>query len=139
MRSALTLKRKEKIRVAASFLLSCFYWYMLSKPKEKVYVIEMVGTAEKLLFDLAREAAEYVGVSPQHMQRCRNDNKVCGDYRIIGWKDRSYLVGTRMQTFELCWVRGKRFKVVGKNSFIEFGDARVVKDATELCIKGESL
>lgn len=28
MRSALTLKRKEKIRVAAGFLLSCFYMYV---------------------------------------------------------------------------------------------------------------
>lgn len=112
---------------------------MLRKPKEKVYVIEKVGTGEKVLFDLASGAAKHMGVTVQYMLRCRRNKEVCKDYRIKGWTKRFYMVGTKAGTFELCTAQAGRFWVVGKRDWMEFEDARVVKDATELCINGESL
>lgn len=112
---------------------------MLGKPKEKVYVIETVGTGEKVLFEAAGKAAEHIGVSVQHMQRCRRTGRVCDGYRVTGWRKRSYLVGTKVGTFELCNVENGGFRVVGKGGWIRFEDARVVKDATDLCMNGESL
>ena len=112
---------------------------MLRKPKEKVYAIEKVGTGEKVLFDLASEAARHIGVTVQYMLKCRRANEVCKEYRIIGWTKRFYMVGTKAGTYELCTAQAGRFWVVGKRDWMDFEDARVVKDATELCINGESL
>ena len=103
--------------------------------KEKCFVVERVSDRQdKVLFDTAKEAAEYIGMSPQYMRMCKKENRRCGEFCIVGWKSRFYLVGTKMGTFELCKVSGGRFCVVGKQVFIEFKDTRVVKDATELCI-----
>ena len=48
-------------------------------------------------------------------------------------------MGTKAGTFELCTAEDGEFRVVGKRDRMEFEEVRVVKDATELCINGESL
>lgn len=112
---------------------------MLQKPKEKAYIIEKVGTGEKVLFDLASEAARYMGVTAQYMNQCKSSKMVCKGYRVKGWMKRFYMVGTKAGTFELCTAEDGEFRVVGKRERMDYEEARVVKDATELCMNGESL
>ena len=106
--------------------------------KENVYMIEEVGTGIKKLYDEANLAALDLGVSVQHIWRCNKKGLICKNHRIIGWKQRMYLIRYRennVWVYDLCSVNNRKnvFVAINKGKVIKIDDAASVKDASELC------
>ena len=139
MRSALTLKRKEKIRVAAGFLLSCFLFYMV---KDKCFIIENLSSGKREFYDLQSEVAQMLGVSQQYVSFCKKNNLECKGYRIIGMVNMFYLVKTKQNKFEICTVQSKKRRFIPVNDrerMIPYRHVSGVKDAMGLCHNGENI
>ena len=139
MRSALTLKRKEKIRVAAGFLLFLFLFYMV---KDKCFVIENLSSGKREFYDLQSEVAQMLGVSQQYVSFCKKNNLECKGYRIIGMVNMFYLVKTKQNKFEICTVQSKKRRFIPVNDgerMIPYRHVSGVKDAMGLCHNGENI
>lgn len=133
MRSALTLKSKEKIRVVASFL-----FYMV---KDKCFVMENLSLGIQEIFKSQSDAAKYIGVSRQYIGMCKKKNDVCRGYKVVGAKSRFYLIKTTEKKFEICTMQSKlrKFIPVNNNEMeIPFRYVLSAIDATELCLNGKN-
>lgn len=128
---------KEKGEDSSSCGFSPFLFFICMF-KENVYMIEEVGTGIKKLYDEANLAALDLGVSVQHMWRCNKKGLICKNHRIIGWKQRMYLIRYRennVWVYDLCSVNNRKdvFVAINKGKAIKIDDAASVKDASELC------
>lgn len=140
MRSALTLKSKEKIRVAASFLLACFYFICMIQ--DNCCMAQNIETGVYEFYESWADMAKCLGVTRQYICKCRNAGTPCKGY-IIHKKSvkRIYLVRTKDNKIALCLLKSKEGYFVNTygGDRILFREVEDLKDFTYHCKNDENL
>lgn len=118
MRSALTLKRKEKIRVAAGFLLSCFLYGMI---KGEYPALENKATGEVRLYATKEDIAKDLGVTTRTIYRYLEKKKSPPGYTMVKEMLRVFLIRTKDGRFRICKRMDDTWVVAGS-------DKEVIRD-----------
>ena len=118
MRSALTLKSKEKIRVAASFLLACFLYGMI---KGEYPALENKATGEVKLYATKEDIAKELGVTTRTIYRYLEEKKSPPGFTLFKKKARVFLVMAKDGRFRICKRINDTWVVAGS-------DKEVIRD-----------